>query len=199
MTQAPVELRTLTGPAIRPHIETLARMRRIVFRDFPYLYDGDEASERTQLAWFAASEGAALVVAFDGSEAVGCSSCVPAPDEEEAVQAPLRARGVDPAEVMYFGESVLLQAYRGQGIGVHFFEQREAHGRARGSRLACFCSVRRPEDHPLRPPGYTNLHGFWRNRGFRPWPGPPVVFAWKQVDGPDKVRNELDLWVKDLA
>jgi hypothetical protein len=65
--------------------------------------------------------------------------------------------------------------------------------------LACFCSVRRPEDHPLRPPGYANLHAFWHNRGFRPWPGPPLTLSWRQVDGPDKVRNELDFWVKDLA
>ncbi len=46
------------------------------------------------------------------------------------------ANGYDPAEVFYLGESVLLSEYCGRGIGVRFFEQREAHARALASDLA---------------------------------------------------------------
>ena len=196
---SPLRLETLTGKALAPHLATLSRLRVAVFRTFPYLYDGDPAQEQGQLGRFAQSPGAGLVVAFDGDTPVGCSTCMPAADEEDSVQAPLRARGADPAEVFYFGESVLLPAYRGRGVGVGFFAGREAHVRqASAARTVCFASVRRPAEHPLRPPDYVPLDAFWRKRGYAPWPGPPLVYRWRQVDGPEPVTNQLDLWVKRL-
>ena len=116
--QPSLRIETLSGEAMKPHIETLARLRIAVFREFPYLYDGDPANEQVHLSHFARSPGAGLVVAFDGSEPVGCSTCLPAADEDESVQAPLRQRQADPARVSYFGESVLLPAYtRGRDCG----------------------------------------------------------------------------------
>ena len=54
----------------------------------------------------------------------------------------------NPCEVaslqIYFGESVLLPEYRGQGIGHAFFDAREEHARAEGANAACFASVIRP-------------------------------------------------------
>ena len=192
-----LRIETLTGAALRPHLPTLARLRTAVFRDFPYLYDGDPANEAEHLAEFAASARAALVVAFDRDEPVGCSTCLAAVDEA-GLRAPLEARGADPETACYFGESVLLAPYRGRGAGVAFFERREAYARESGFALACFAAVRRAADHPRRPPDHVPLDKFWRNRGFAPWPGPPLEWSWRQVDGPDKVANALDFWVKRL-
>ena len=36
-----LRIETLTGAALAPYIADLARLRTVVFRDFPYLYDGD--------------------------------------------------------------------------------------------------------------------------------------------------------------
>jgi GNAT superfamily N-acetyltransferase len=198
MTDRDIRLQTLTGAAMAPFTDALAQLRITVFREYPYLYDGDAAEERRHLAQFCASAGAALVLALDGDTPVGCATCLPAADERET-HAPLRARGADPANVCYFGESVLLPAFRGRGLGVAFFAAREAHARTLpGITTACFAAVRRPPDHPLRPPSYQPLDRFWRKRGFAPWPGPPLSFTWKQVDGPEKMANALDFWVKTL-
>ena len=199
MPAAALRIETLTGAALLSHLPTLASLRMSVFREFPYLYDGDAAQENDQIGPFGRSPRAGLVVAFDGDEPVGCSTCVPAEDEDPAVLAPLAAREVNPARAFYFGESVLLPGYRGRGAGVAFFTEREAHVR----RVSCcdiafFASVRRPPDHPLRPAGYVPLADFWRRRGYAPWPGPPLVYRWRQVDGPEIVTNELDLWMKRL-
>jgi GNAT superfamily N-acetyltransferase len=199
MRGTPLRIATFTGPSLATHIAALARLRITVFRDFPYLYDGDPEQERVELEHYAASPRAALVVAFDGDAPVGCSTCVPAADEEDTIQEPLRARGADPATVCYFGESVLLPAYRGRGVGVAFFAEREAHARdVCGSTITCFAAVRRPADHPLRPADHVPLDDFWRHRGYAPWPGPPLVYRWRQIDAADKVTNQLDLWMKRL-
>lgn len=190
---------TLTGAAIRPHLPALARLRITVFRDFPYLYDGNEAAEARHLDHFATSPHAALVLARAGSEVVGCSTCQPLEDQSEGLVAPFRAAGIEPRRVFYFGESVLLEAHRGQGIGVAFFAAREAHAR-RFNRydLAAFCSVIRPEAHPLRPAGYVPLDGFWARRGYTRRADIVGRIAWKQVDSDEEVQNQLVFWTKKL-
>ena len=37
----------VTGSDIAPHVEDLARLRIEVFREFPYLYDGDATTSAT--------------------------------------------------------------------------------------------------------------------------------------------------------
>ena len=199
MSHSALRIETLVGAALRPRLPTLARLRMTVFRTFPYLYDGDDDQEEDQIGHLGRSARAALVIAFDGDQPVGCSTCLPATDEHEAVQAPLRARGVDPAHVFYFSESVLLPAYRGRGVGLTFFAEREAHARrVSDCEIACFAVVRRPPDHPLRPADHVPLDEFWRKRGYAPWLGPPIVYRWREVDGPDMVENNLDFWMKRL-
>jgi GNAT superfamily N-acetyltransferase len=194
-----MNVETLTGAAIRPHLSALARLRIAVFREWPYLYDGTEATEARYLEHFASSAHAALVIARVGGEIVGCSTCQPLEDQSEGLVEPFRAAGIEPHRVFYFGESVLLEAHRGQGIGVAFFAAREAH--ARGLRrydLAAFCSVMRPDDHPLRPTGYVPLDAFWTRRGYAMRADLIGRIAWKQVDSDDDVDNRLVFWTKAL-
>ena len=80
-----LRLETFSGPAMARMLPALSRLRIAVFRDWPYLYDGDLANEQTYLADFAAAPSAGLVVAFDGDAAVGCSSCLRLAEEDDAV------------------------------------------------------------------------------------------------------------------
>jgi GNAT superfamily N-acetyltransferase len=186
-----LRIETLTGAAITPALPALARLRITVFRDPPYLYDGTEDAEARHLADFAASPGAALVVAWDGASAVGCSTCQPLAEAGASVTAPFRARGWDLARFCYFGESVLLAPYRGQGAGVAFFTAREAHASSLGADYATFCAVRRQ--------GEPALAGFWRRRGYTQMPDLVCTMRWKQVDSADEVTNTLAFWMKSLT
>ncbi len=190
---------TRTGAAIAPYIEALARLRIEVFRDWPYLYAGSEAEERTHLAAFSRSPDAALVVALDGAEPVGCSTCLALAHEPANVRAPFEARGWEVRRFCYFSESVLRRRYRGQGVGLAFFAAREAHARTLpGVDYAAFCSVHRAAADPRRPADAAPLDGFWRKRGFAPVPGLSCTMTWPEVgrDGPQV--NRLDFWAKSL-
>ena len=184
--------------AMRPWLPALARLRVTVFRDWPYLYDGAPDAEAVYRGSLARCPRAGLAVASDGEQVVGCATCLPLADEDDHLQAPLRARGWDPARFFYFGESVLLPAYRGQGIGVAFFDQREAHaGAVSDADYAIFCAVQRPADHPLRPAGAVPLDAFWRKRGYSP-SDLACTMRWKQVDSAERVENRLAFWIKPL-
>lgn len=187
-----------TGAAKSAHLAALTRLRMAVFRSWPYLFDGTMPSEADTPSVFAGSPSAGLVMAFDSDEPVGASTCIHLPEEDDHVTLPFREAGIDLGRVCYFGESVLLAAWRGQGIGVRFMELREAHARTLpGVDTAAFCAVQRPDGHPLRPAGLVPLDGFWRRRGYAPT---DLVcrMRWKQVDGPDKVENTLQFWTKSL-
>lgn len=190
VTVAPV-----TGGALAEVLPSLARLRIAVFRDFPYLYDGDPAYEAAYLADFAAAAGAVIVVARDGDEIVGAATAAPLATQDKAWRAPLAAAGFDIARTFHFGESVLHGEYRGQGIGHAFFDHREAQARACGATHAAFCSVIRAADHPARPADHRPLDTFWHRRGYAPLAGVTASFDWKTIGGGEE-RHELQYWTR---
>jgi hypothetical protein len=57
----------------------------------------------------------------------------------------------------------------------------------------------RPAEHPLKPEGAVPLDGFWRKRGFTPYPDLACRMSWKQVDTAGEVENTLSFWLKSLT
>ncbi len=194
-----LRIERLTGSALASTVPELARLRMTVFRDWPYLYDGTLDYEQDYLATFSAAAGAVVVAAYASDAMIGAATAAPLLDSAAEFAAPFRARGDDPANIFYFGESVLLSAYRGKGLGHAFFDHREAHARSFGAfTLAAFCAVQRPAEHPLRPQDYVPLDAFWRKRGFEKAYGLTTSFSWKDVDQPDETAKPMQFWIKAL-
>ena len=193
-----LRVETCRGDALAAHLPALARLRLTVFRAWPYLYDGSEAYERTYLATYLRAPGAAIAIAWDGAEAVGAATCLPMPQAAAEVQTPFLAAGWDLDTLFYFGESVLLPAYRGQGIGVRFFELREAQARAHKATTATFCAVQRPPDHPQRPAGATTLDAFWTHRGYAKQPGLTCHMSWKDIGQAEETTKTMQFWLRLL-
>jgi GNAT superfamily N-acetyltransferase len=188
----------LTGPALEAALDDVARLRIRVFRDFPYLYDGDEAYERRYLEVYRASPAAILVGAFDGGRLVGAATGTPMEDHAEDFAAAFAGTGMDARGIFYCAESVLLPEYRGKGIGHRFFDLREAHARALGRSHAAFCAVIRPADHPARPAGYRPLDAFWRGRGYAPLAGAVAEYAWRDLGAAEETRKPMQFWLRRL-
>ncbi len=193
-----LDVRPLTGDALDAALDDVARLRIAVFRDFPYLYDGDVAYERRYLQPYRDSADAIVVGAFDGARLVGAATAAPLEDHAGDFAAAFDGTGLALEDIWYCAESVLLPAYRGHGIGHRFFDLREAQGRALGRRHSAFCAVMRPADHPARPDGYRPLDGFWRKRGYAPLEGVVAEFAWKDLGDAEETRKPLQFWMRDL-
>lgn len=189
-------LKALRGAEITPHLDAFAVLRIEIFREWPYLYDGDFAFERRYLEPYATSSGALVVGAFSGGALVGAATATPMEDHAAEFSAALA--GQDLSDIYYFGESVLLPAARGRGLGHGFFDAREAEARRLGRSTAAFCAVVRPEGHPLRPEGARNLEPFWRGRGYAPLPGAIAHFPWKDVGSTEETVKPLQFWTKAL-
>jgi len=188
----------LTESAIEPYLADLAALRIEVFREFPYLYEGTLDYESRYLRSYARSKRSLVVVAREGTKVVGASTAMPATEHDEEVATALRAAGIDPAEVYYFGESVLRAAYRGRGIGHAFFDHRERRARELGFKLASFCAVVRAADHPQKPANYVPHDAFWTKRGFVKRPELHTEFAWLDVGDAHETRKPMVFWTKQL-
>ncbi|UHQ24695.1 GNAT family N-acetyltransferase [Lysobacter sp. 5GHs7-4] len=193
-----IEIRRYAGEAIAPYLDDIARLRIAVFRDWPYLYDGDADYEALYLQTYLRSWRSIAVLAFDGDRVVGASTGLPLGDESEDFLAPFADTAFDPQRIFYCGESVLLPAYRGRGVGHRFFDEREAHARSLGGfDWTGFCAVERAPDDPRRPPFQRGNDEFWGKRGYRPHPQLQARLAWREV-GRGEVAHTLNYWLRPL-
>jgi len=111
-------VRRRTGAAIQDVIPAVARLRVAVFRDWPYLYDGDPdgAYGHAYLSALANAGGGVVVTAEHEGRIVGAATGQPLGTAHDYVRAPFRAQGLDIAARFYFGESVLERELRGRGL-----------------------------------------------------------------------------------
>ena len=199
MDTSPLRTQALRGARIADRLDEIARLRISVFREFPYLYDGDFDYEARYLRGYAATPDSLCVLALDGDRVVGASTAMPLADAEPAFQAPFGPRGIPVEDVYYCAESLVLPDYRGRGLGHRFFDEREARARELGRfRWTAFAAVDRADDEPRRPPGARGNEAFWTRRGYVRQPGMTMRLAWKELGEARESEKPMTYWLRPL-
>ncbi|WP_020650259.1 hypothetical protein [Solimonas variicoloris] len=195
---AALRIETLRGAQIATQLDALAELRIAVFRDWPYLYEGSADYERHYLQMYLDCPRSLAILVWDGARCVGASTVLPLVDAPRELQLPFLDAGLALAPIDYFGESVLLRAYRGRGLGVQFFELRERHARELGLSVCAFCSVERRDDDPRQPPGYVPNDAFWHKRGYRKEPGLRATLSWPDLGEAASTDKPMTFWMRKL-
>lgn len=191
------EVRTLSRDEVAGRLREIAMLRITVFRSWPYLCEGDLDQEREYLRRYAENAHAIVAGAFDGAAMVGVTTGAPLSDHEPSVAAAARTLGLNTPDVFYMGESILLPAFHGRGLGHAFFDVRERHARRHLFRHAMFASLIRPADHPARPRTPRDLEPFWRKRGYAPT-GATAKMRWRDVGDEAETEKRLAIWGRTL-
>lgn len=195
-----ITVKRACGAAIGPWLDDVARLRVVVFRDWPYLYDGDFGYEQDYLRAYARSAESVFVLAFDGERVVGASTGLPLADDTVEFQQPFLDAGRSVDDVFYFGESVLLPEYRGRGLGHRFFDEREAHARSLDRfAFTAFCAVDRDASDPRRPEDHRGNEVFWTKRGYVRQSGLTMRLSWQETGEPAPSEKPLTFWLRALA
>jgi GNAT superfamily N-acetyltransferase len=193
-----LRIELLHGAGIAAQLDALAELRIKVFRDWPYLYEGSREYERKYLDTYVRCPRSLAVTVWAGADCVGASTVLPLAEAGAEAQQPFRDGGHDVAAIDYFGESLLLRDFRGRGLGVKFFELREAHARELGLSVCAFCAVERSEEDPRRPPEYVPNDAFWTRRGYRKAPEIATRFSWPDIGEAVATPKPMTFWLRDL-
>ena len=196
---AELQIEQLRGAEIASQLDALADVRIRVFRAFPYLYEGSRAYETKYLDVYLNCPRSLAILVWDRERCIGASTVLPLADAGTEAQAPFVAGGHDIGAIDYFGESVLLPEYRGHGLGVKFFELREAHAAQLGLKICAFCSVQRPDDHPAKPKDYVPNDAFWMRRGYRKVPEITTTFSWPDIGETESTAKPMTFWLRSLS
>lgn len=189
----------LSGEEARIHVSEIAELRLKVFWDYPYLYEGSLEYERKYLETYFQASHSFILIVKDQDRVVGATTGIWAKEEEESFRKPFLLHGIDPQGVFYFGESVLLKEYRGQGIGKIFFQERESFARALGFiEYLAFCAVERESEHPAKPEDYKPLGEFWASQGFEKVPGLITQYQWPDRGELESTEKLMQYWIKKI-
>lgn len=181
------------------YIDELAKLRMLIFKEYPYLYQGDLHHEKEYLKTYATCPEAILVIAQDEETIIGISTAIPMSFATPECQQPFIEQDLPIHEFFYLGESVLLPQYRGSGVYRSFFHERETAAKEFGSKYATFCAVVREPNDPRRPSGYTPLDSIWRHFGYEQHPTLSAQYAWQEINEKQQTRKPMAFWIKNLC
>lgn len=188
--------------SINTLIPFIATQRITMFKQYPYLYQGTSDGEYEYLSWFAQLPTSTVAVAYDGEIPIGFLTGSALIDFESHFHGSadlFRNAGLDSESYYYFGEVIVLPAYRDNSICRHLFAALEQHARDHGFSAVCF-TCEQHEQHPLKPANYKELGPLFTKLGYSKT-GLTILFDWDTIQ-PDgsiaKMFHPLTYWMKDL-
>lgn len=193
-----VTFKHLSGTELVNYFDELASLKITVFKEFPYLYEGNIDYEKDYLQVYQNSQNSKVILAFVEGRIIGATTCIALIDESKEFQDTFIRQDFDIQKIMYFGESIILKECRGNKIGHEFFKFREnlAKEIIPDLEYITFCSVDRPLDHPLRPSNFQGLDNFWNRLGYERIEHMKVYYLWKDLDKDHKDEKAISVWVK---
>lgn len=190
---------TLKGSEIIPYLTQLAQFRISIFKEYPYLYEGDLEYEKNYLLTYSKCSESILVLILDKEKIVGISTAIPMEFETIDFQRPfLEGSKIPITEIFYFGESLILPEYRGQKLYRYFFQERESAAKKRGCQYCVFAAVERSEDDSRKPKQYIPLDKVWEHFGYKKNINLKMQFKWKEIGEKIETLKTMIVWIKKI-
>lgn len=187
------------GRDIEKVIESVAKLRIAVFREYPYLYDGDISYEEKYLQTYLKCARSVVGVEKVDGVVVGATTALPFTEGQEQLQKVFTDAGYNVEEFFYFGESVVLPEFRSGGIGQRFMDLRLQEARAYPEySKVCFCAVSRAENDPKKPLHYKGPASLWLRNGFVQRKDLVSSMRWKEIGEDIGTEKPMQFWIKEL-
>jgi len=159
-------LKLVESKDILPYLDHLAALRISIFREYPYLYDGDKEYEKHYLKKFSKAQDACIVLAIYEDKVVGALSGLALKAEDELI---FKAWESDPdfERIYYISEILIDRTYRKMKLGSLLFKEFNQWIETKKYTKIVFATVERPDDHPLKPDTYQSPDNFWHKNGYK--------------------------------
>ncbi len=183
---------------LEKYLIDIAKLRISVFKEYPYLYDGNIEYEFAYLNKYVENPNTLVYAIFFEEQIIGVTTAIPLIDEIDEIKEPFLNLNLPIEKYYYFGESLILPEYRGKGFGHKFFDIREKYALSNeGIKYTCFCSVERLENHPFKPKNYISKEEFWKKRGYSKNNNLQCKLEWKDINEENESSKTLTFWIKE--
>jgi GNAT superfamily N-acetyltransferase len=193
------ELKTacLHGLELKPFLPEVAQLRINIFKEYPYLYEGNLDYEMGYLKTYSDCAESFMVLVLAENKVVGASTAIPMEYETIDFQQPFLDHNIPLKTIFYLGESLLLPAFRGRGIYRHFFEKREQAAQKYGANICTFAAVVRDLNDPRRPKNYVDLEETWQHFAYQKT-NFCTAFEWQEIGNTAPTKQRMHFWMKNI-
>ncbi|MDD2411768.1 MAG: GNAT family N-acetyltransferase [Bacteroidales bacterium] len=194
-----MEIKVVSAQEIESYIDIIANLRITIFKEYPYLYDGDYTYEQKYLKKFLETPDSLICVAYDENQIVGAITALPLKYEDELIKKPFLNQGISMDTVYYYSEALILQEYRKKGIGIKMFKMAEEKIISMEKyTFFTFAAIERNENHPQKPKDYQSPYPFFGKIGFIQRRDLVCQMSWKEINQTQESNKSLYFWTKEI-
>ncbi|AIT09265.1 hypothetical protein LO80_04300 [Candidatus Francisella endociliophora] len=191
----------LKGLEIDKFLNDVIDLRIKVFREYPYLYDGNLEYEREYFKDFIKDSTARVILVKDADKVVAVATSIALSNAHlcDDTHKPFVEKGYDVERFYYYGEIMIDQDYRNQGISKQIYQLREKEAKSLGFDKLCFATIIKDSDNI--PADYFDPNKMWKSMGFVERLDMRVECSWPkiQADGSTKEQTSgLNFWIKEF-
>lgn len=187
-------MKIVRGHQIATFLEALGIFRIEIFREYPYLYDGDMDYERRYLSRYLRTPESILAVMSDGAAIQAACTGLPFSYEDGETQEPFA--GEDFSQIYYIGEVMVRPGLRGKGIGSTLLKTVLALIDHDKYQTVCLYTVDRGVDHPHRHEGYRPPDSIWQRFGFAKDEKRKACYRWKDIGQQSETDKTMSVWAR---
>ena len=199
----PYTIKLLTKEEVKPLLPFVATLRINIFREYPYLYDGNLKEEMDDLEQCAQVPHNALAIAYHKETPIGFLYGIPLIEFKSHFENPVvdlfKDKNLAPETCYYFADVIILPEHRGNGLTKKLFDTLEIYAQEQGYCSASFITESH-DIHPLKPVDYKPLEPLWKYLQYKKT-GLQSEGSWL-THQPDKSvtkqKHVADIWFKQL-
>jgi len=193
-----IRVETFQGEEIAPYTNEIVQLCNKIYREYPYLYNGEDAGYESYLESYSQSKEAIICLAFADEKAVGIAAGIPMSQRRNRYDQTLLEHGYDPDALFYLGEFGLKPEYQGRGIEEVMYQSIEDFARKnRNLTTICFWEIANSLDLSQRHSGYLPKEDFWKKLGFIRHPELNFVIFWTNINESQDSPHSAVYWLKE--
>ncbi|MEO9257235.1 MAG: GNAT family N-acetyltransferase [Crocinitomicaceae bacterium] len=199
----PYTIKIFTKDDVSPLLLFVATLRINIFREYPYLYEGNLKEEMDDLEHCAQLTNNALAIAFYKETPVGFLYGIPLKEFASHFENPVldlfREKNLNPETCYYFADIIVLPEHRGNSLSKKLFNVLEVYAQEQGYHSASFITESH-DIHPLKPANYKSLEPLWHSLQYKKTR--LTSYGSWQTHQPDgsiaRQKHSADIWFKNL-
>ncbi|QLH36622.1 MAG: hypothetical protein HWD61_11200 [Parachlamydiaceae bacterium] len=195
-----INIKSFEGKEILPYVKEITELCLIIYKEYPFLYEGTEAEYLPFIEYYAQSDQSIACIVFDHARPVGVAIGMPLHLMREKYQTPFS--NLCPNEILseffYLGEFLLLHEYRGQNLGKQMYLEFERLIQNKDQKNICFCSIDETLTFTPPPLNYHPLEEFWCHLGYQKCKEMTFSIDWRNISESQDSSHPMIYWIKKI-